>query len=489
MLYNLGLSQETRFKRLSDLSDLENAISNCQKAVELPDQEQSDQPLYLVGLARCQQTRFERLRDLSDIENTISNIQKGVELTADANPSKSMYLLRLGTALKCRFRYLDDLDDLATCVSFYKAAAQQKTAYPSHALHAARQWAQMSHSNGDLLSALDGYRMALDLLPKVAWLGLNISSRQDQLRQSKSENLGCLAANCAIQLGHLEEAVELLDLSRSIFWQQASSLRSDLEKLREDAPQLAEELERLSHLLDAGTFSDTAFISGMQEVEDGKRSTEDIGRERRRLVGEWEGLVERPETPGQSLLPQTTEEVDRVSQVFRSSGWSEEDIRCLRGSEATVDNASSALDSYSWVHFACHAFQDSALGMKSAFALHDGHLELGHIASKNLSNGQFAFLSACEAAAGLQDLPGEAMHLAASFQFTGFPSVIATMWSIRDNDAPKVAEYTYQYLFRNGRQQLNPSEAATALNRAILRLREDPSITIDQWAPFIHFGM
>jgi hypothetical protein len=63
------------------------------------------------------------------------------------------------------------------------------------------------------------------------------------------------------------------------------------------------------------------------------------------------------------------------------------------------------------------------------------------------------------------------------------------MWNICDNDAPKVSDHIYRYLFRNGLQQLDPSEAATALNRAILRLREDPSITVDKWAPFVHFGI
>jgi CHAT domain-containing protein len=122
-------------------------------------------------------------------------------------------------------------------------------------------------------------------------------------------------------------------------------------------------------------------------------------------------------------------------------------------------------------------------------ALHDGYLELGQLASKRLSIGQFAFLSACHAASGLKELPGEALHLAAGLQFAGFPSVIATMWSIRDDDAPKVADHTYRYLFRNGLQGLDPSEAATALNLAILRLREDPDVTVDRWAPFIHFGI
>jgi len=178
-----------------------------------------------------------------------------------------------------------------------------------------------------------------------------------------------------------------------------------------------------------------------------------------------------------------------VVQVFCSSGWPQENIVWLHGLEATVNAVSNALDLCSWVHLACHGFQDPLLGMKSSFALSDGCLELGEIVSKRLSTGQFAFLSACHTASGLNNLPGEAMHLAAGFQFAGFPSVIATMWAIHDEDAPKVAEHTYQYLFRNGLQRLNPSEAATALNRAVLHLRKNHKITVDQWAPFIHLGI
>ena len=101
----------------------------------------------------------------------------------------------------------------------------------------------------------------------------------------------------------------------------------------------------------------------------------------------------------------------------------------------------------------------------------------------------FAFLSACHAASGLKELPGEAMHLAAGIQFAGFPSVIATLWTIHDEDAQKIAGHTYQHLCQNGLQGLDPSKAATALNRAVLCLQGDPSVTMDRWAPFIHFGI
>ena len=59
--------------------------------------------------------------------------------------------------------------------------------------------------------------------------------------------------------------------------------------------------------------------------------------------------------------------------------------------------------------------------MKSSLVLHDGQLELLEIASKWLSNAWSAFLSACHAAAGLEDLPGEAMHLLQDFNLQAFP--------------------------------------------------------------------
>ena len=199
--------------------------------------------------------------------------------------------------------------------------------------------------------------------------------------------------------------------------------------------------------------------------------------------------ISQPNTPGQCSLPESTAEAENVVGLVSSAGWPKEDILHLNGLDATVDHVSVALDACSYAHFACHGTQHSTFGMKSAFALQDGNLELGQIASKRLTTAQFAFLSVCHAATGLNDLPDEAMHLAGGLQFAGFSSVIATMWSINDEDAPKVAAYTYEYLFRNGVGRVDHTEAATALNRAVLRLREDPEVTLDRWAPFIHFGI
>ena len=68
--------------------------------------------------------------------------------------------------------------------------------------------------------------------------------------------------------------------------------------------------------------------------------------------------------------------------MVSSAGWSEKNIDCLDDSDTTMLGISDAMNPCSWVHFACHRLQDPLLGMKNAFALNDGGLELGHIASK-----------------------------------------------------------------------------------------------------------
>jgi CHAT domain-containing protein len=182
------------------------------------------------------------------------------------------------------------------------------------------------------------------------------------------------------------------------------------------------------------------------------------------------------------------EEVKRVADVFRAAGWSDNEVICLNDSDATVGTTSSAVESCSILHMACHGVQDASFTMNSGFLLHDGHLQLGQIVEKRLTSAQFTFLSVCHAASGVQPLPGEAMHLAAAVQFAGFSSIIATMWDIRDDDAPKVAEETYRHLFRGGLLVHVPNHKDAASSCAVMALRRDKEVTLDRWAAFIHFG-
>jgi CHAT domain-containing protein len=148
-----------------------------------------------------------------------------------------------------------------------------------------------------------------------------------------------------------------------------------------------------------------------------------------------------------------------------------------------------------WIHLACHGIQNPTDPLKSAFRLYDGKLELGTLMGKSINNGQIAFMSACETAAGDAKLPQEAVHLASGMLAAGYPSVVGTMWAIADEDGPVVAQAFYETLFKEGSESKwgNQPDAAAALHKAISCLREklgDDSVddNIIRWVPFVHFG-
>jgi len=146
------------------------------------------------------------------------------------------------------------------------------------------------------------------------------------------------------------------------------------------------------------------------------------------------------------------------------------------------------MEQCSWVHFACHGIQDISDPMKSGLLLSDGLLQLSDIMKKQLPSADFAFLSACQTATGDESHPEEAIHIAAGMLLAGYRGVVGTMWSIRDNDAPFVANDLYMQLLEGGKP--NSARAAHALHVTIRRLRERPGgCPFAFWVPFIHMGV
>ncbi|TDL17179.1 hypothetical protein BD410DRAFT_807513 [Rickenella mellea] len=128
------------------------------------------------------------------------------------------------------------------------------------------------------------------------------------------------------------------------------------------------------------------------------------------------------------------------------------------------------MEQCSWVHLACHGIQDELDPMASGLLLQDGRLHLSKIIQKRLPHAEFAFLSACQTATGDGKRPEEAIHLAAGMLLAGYKGVIATMWSIRDDDGPFIADKVYAQLMKDG--QPSGVHPAVALHKAVQELRK-----------------
>jgi CHAT domain-containing protein len=196
--------------------------------------------------------------------------------------------------------------------------------------------------------------------------------------------------------------------------------------------------------------------------------------------------VSQPATPGLDPLPGTVAELNAI-QTFQSPMGQLHIIR-LEGAEATIATVLQHMKECSWIHLACHGIQDAANPTESAFHLIDKPLTLKEIMKQSFTHTELAVLSACQTAKGDSELPEEAIHLAAGMLMAGYGSVVGTMWSIRDNDAPIIAEKFYKYLIEEACG--DSSRAAYALHNAVAHLRDvRGENNFGSWVPFIHLGM
>ncbi|EUC60828.1 aromatic di-alanine and TPR containing protein, partial [Rhizoctonia solani AG-3 Rhs1AP] len=196
--------------------------------------------------------------------------------------------------------------------------------------------------------------------------------------------------------------------------------------------------------------------------------------------------VSQANTPHHSPLPGTTQELAHV-QAHTVKAVDRVEYSQLIGCEATTAAVLDAMEQHDWVHLACHAHQNVHDPTKSGFHLHDGTLDLSAINRRSFKNKGLAFLSACQTATGDDKLPDEAIHLASGMLMAGYPSVIATMWSVVDEDAPLVADKVYAQLMRDGK--VGNGEAGRALHHAVGKLRERVGEKeFGRWVPYIHIG-
>ncbi|KAJ7653759.1 CHAT domain-containing protein [Mycena rosella] len=193
--------------------------------------------------------------------------------------------------------------------------------------------------------------------------------------------------------------------------------------------------------------------------------------------------VIEPNAPNCSPLPGTKQELEKILNRVPNQ-WLTSLLQTTR--IEVVKN----LQESSMVHFACHGIQDSENPLDSSLMLSDGRLKVSQIMRRqesDYSEGSgkpmsLAFLSACETAKGDNSTPDEAMHLAATFLFAGFRGVVATMWSIEDQDGPKIADAFYEHLFKDCSPDSVPpvlpdlTKAAEALHIAIEKLRKEPDM-------------
>ncbi|KAG1785463.1 CHAT domain-containing protein [Suillus plorans] len=161
----------------------------------------------------------------------------------------------------------------------------------------------------------------------------------------------------------------------------------------------------------------------------------------------------------------------------------------ISGDAATRAGALEALQQNTWVHLACHGKQDPKQPYNSHFVMRDEDLTLLDIMERDIPHAEFAFLSACHTAVGDEETPDEVIHLAAGLQFSGFKSVIGTLWQVDDSVAQHVVKAFYENMFPDLKDGgvMDCTKAAWALNRATHATKT--TVPLEQRMVFVHIGV
>ncbi|KAI0250744.1 TPR-like protein [Lactifluus subvellereus] len=184
-------------------------------------------------------------------------------------------------------------------------------------------------------------------------------------------------------------------------------------------------------------------------------------------------------------LPGVDSEARNIESLVGSSS-----VTRIAGEAATPENVIAHLPMHPWVHFACHGMLQPGRPFESSFLLqHNTHLTLLRIAKSHLPTAELAFLAACHTAELTEDgTPDEVLHLTAAMQFSGFRSVIGTMWAMADDDGQDLSEHFYSKMFAAGAQVASYEKSARVLRHATQKLRSKKGISLERWVNFVHYG-
>jgi tetratricopeptide (TPR) repeat protein len=246
---------EDRFNISSVPGDLDSAVVAASKAAALPS---PHRPKALGVLCTILRRRYAETGQDEDIDRAIEACQQAIDLTPGDAPDQAEYLLRHGRARKDRYDSSGDPADLDSALDSWSKSALSPDGTPTTRMRAALDIGTMLMQTENHVRAYPYFGLANDMLPLVAWRGLDRQVQESRL--AGWTGLATESAAVAIAAGHPEDALTMLEQGRSILWGQKLQLQADFTALAEVDEDLAARLAAVRDGLDAS-------MSGLPEVD------------------------------------------------------------------------------------------------------------------------------------------------------------------------------------------------------------------------------
>lgn len=240
---NLAESLRIRFYHFFQLEDLENALDADRRAVRFTHVDDPGLPRRLGSLAASLRTRFNCFGEPEDLERALDAYRRAIELTPEGHPDKLRRMQELGSCLDSRLsldRTQKNFNEVSEC---YLAALYQPIGYPGRLFQSAEAYMRTITKYPEFLapdSLLSAHSHIMDSLSELVWLGHSVQRRFEE--SARVGGLVNAAVSVAIESGDLARAVGWLEAGRGLIWSQFASMRTPLDDLAEQLPDIAHDL-------------------------------------------------------------------------------------------------------------------------------------------------------------------------------------------------------------------------------------------------------
>jgi tetratricopeptide (TPR) repeat protein len=219
--------------------------------------------LYTEALEACELNDHRRARMLSNLGHAYgelipvteaSSLDQAVSLLREAvkdsraHPVWPTAAANLAATLVQRYLLGHAEADLAEALSLSREVGAAPVASTDRRVRISAIAGEVAMHAGDPGQAAPFYRTALQLLPAMAWLGMDRPTQETHL--GDASDIARDAAACHVAIGRAGGAVELLEQGRGVLWAQLLQLRQRHAELEEQHPDLASRLRDVGAGLD-----------------------------------------------------------------------------------------------------------------------------------------------------------------------------------------------------------------------------------------------
>jgi len=254
---NLAFLVALRYRLMGRRADADEAVTLLRDTLEERGEDHVQRGVLYNGLGGVLGDRARREHDRAGLDESVAAHRAAVASTSDSRTNHAIFTLNLARSLESRARMEPDVaagarnttaEDRSAAVGHYRAVAELSTAPVELRVQGARGWGALAHEAADGRGAAVAYRMAVELLPRLAWHGLGRPSREGRL--AHANGLSNEAASAALADGRTADAVELLEHGRTILWLHQLALRTERDDLAARNPALARRLDEVQFLLE-----------------------------------------------------------------------------------------------------------------------------------------------------------------------------------------------------------------------------------------------